>query len=117
MAAAAVIGLAPLVVPIIKPLIESLVTHVEHLFGAKTGPTKFQSVLDAVTPILAQLSTAGKIPGTIDTSSVQMLIESVVQELKATGVLNPSITIPPVISTSGITQGTSVKVTGTLVLG
>lgn len=102
--------------PLVTPLIQALVVHVEKLFGAKTGQQKFQSVLSAVIPVIDALSAAGKIPGTIDGVAVGSIIESVVQDLKAKGILNPSITIPPVVGGSTAGFG-AVKVTGTLNLG
>ena len=104
------------VIPLITPLVQSLVVHVEKLFGAKTGPDKFQSVLAAILPVVNALSTAGKIPGTVDGVAVGSIIESVVQELKGKGILNPSVTIPPVAGSNNL-LGASVKVTGTLTLG
>lgn len=115
MAAAAVITLAPLVVPILKPIVTSLVVHLEHLFGTKTGPTKFATAVSTTLGIADQLAAAGKIPGSIDGVTVSTLVESVVQELKSANILTPSITPPSVIG--GIPTGASVNVTGTLTLG
>lgn len=77
--------------PLLTPLIESLVTHVETLFGAKTGPTKFDVVLQAVGKAAQDLGAAGKLPGQLDTATIATMIETVVQNLKAAGVLNPNI--------------------------
>jgi hypothetical protein len=124
MAAAAVVALAPIgaellkiALPKITPLVTSLITHAEALFGAKTGPTKFQSVLDAATPFINALSASGKIPGTLDGVSVGTIIETIVQDLKSKNLLDPSSVIPSIAPTSTNTQGTSVKLTGTLILG
>lgn len=84
---------APLIaaaIPLLQPLISNLVMHVEKLFGAKTGSTKFQTVLDAILPIATSLGTAGKLPGQLDAATIGTLIESTVQSLKASGVLNPT---------------------------
>ncbi len=56
--AAALVPLIAAGYPILKPVILSLVTHIEHLFGAKTGPTKLKAVLDALSPIAAALGVA-----------------------------------------------------------
>jgi hypothetical protein len=123
MAAAAVITLAPIAaellkvaLPKIRPLAESLILHAEQLFGAKTGPVKFQSVLEALTPFISALSTSGKIPGTLDGVAVGTIIETIVQDLKSKDQLNPSV-IPPVASGSIPSTGTQIKVSGTLIIG
>lgn len=122
MATAAIIALAPLIsaaIPVIKPVIQSLVLHVEKLFGAKTGPDKFKAVLQAITPIVDAMATSGRIPGTIDGVAVSSLIEAVVQEFKATGILNPSVnpTTLPTPAGAGAPLGSSYKLSGTLILG
>lgn len=121
MAAATVTALvAPelikLALPLIRPLAESLVVHAEHLFGAKTGPTKFATVLTAITPYVEALATSGAIPGAIDGVSVATIVEGVVQDLKSKNILNPSVSIPQVTAGANNLLG-SVKVTGTLNLG
>jgi uncharacterized protein (DUF697 family) len=85
-------------VPLLTPLIESLVTHVESMFGAKTGPTKFDAVLTAVSKVAADLGTAGKIPGQLDTASLATMIETVVQQFKADGILTPSVQPAPAVT-------------------
>lgn len=110
MAAAAIPALISLAVPLLKPIISSLVLHVESLFGAKTGATKFQSVVDSVTPIINALSTAGILKGTVDGMSVGTLIESIVQDLKGAGMLTPA-TLPN-LNPTGV-SGTY-KISGTL---
>jgi hypothetical protein len=107
-------------IPLVTPLVQSLVIHAEHLFGAKTGQQKFQSVLAAVTPVVDALSTAGKIPGTLDGVAISSIIESVVQDLKAKNILNPSVVIPQIAGSTGSGNAFpmgSVKVSGTLTLG
>ena len=81
--AAAVIPIVLAAAPLLQPLITSLVTHVEHLFGAKTGKTKFDLVLGAVTQAAEQLATAGKIPGVLDAQSIAAMIQTVVTDLQA----------------------------------
>lgn len=102
-------------IPVITPLVQSLVLHVEKLFGAKTGQQKFQSVMSAVVPVVDALAASGKIPGSIDGVAIGSIIESIVQDFKSKGILNPSVVIPQ-ITGSGTSLG-SVKVTGTLILG
>jgi uncharacterized protein (DUF697 family) len=88
--AAAIIPVVLAAAPLLQPLITSLVTHVEHLFGAKTGPTKFDVVLNAVTKAAEDLSAAGKLPGVLDSQSITAMIQTVVADLQAAGVLNPT---------------------------
>lgn len=125
MAAAAIIPIiAPelisAAIPLVKPVIQSLVLHVEKLFGTKTGPDKFKNVLQAVTPIVESLATSGRIPGTIDGVAIGSLIESVVQEFKALGVLTPTVnppTVPTPATPGAVVGSSSIKVFGTLTLG
>jgi hypothetical protein len=87
-----VAAFAPLIasaIPLLTPLVTGLVHHVEALFGTKTGPAKFSIVLACVTAVATQLSTAGMLPGQLDPASIAAMIESVVQELKSKGILNP----------------------------
>ena len=113
--AAAIIPLAsavlPIVIPLLRPVVESLVTHVEKIFGAKTGETKFQTVVDQLTPLVEALATSGKIPGTIDGVHVGSLVETVVQDLKSKGVLTPTI-----IPASPLGAGGTYKISGNITL-
>jgi len=119
--AAAVIPIIAAAAPLLQPLISSLVMHVEHIFGHKTGPTKFDNVLTAVLKTASDLATAGKIPGQLDPSSIATMIESVVQDLKARGVLNPETAASVVqaqSNTASIPQSLTLKVlSGSLQLG
>lgn len=96
--AAAIIPLVTAAIPLLTPLVMSLVTHVEHLFGAKTGATKFDNVLTSTLKVAQDLGTAGKIPGQLDPQSIAVLIQSVVSDMKAKGLLTPEIA--PSVSTS-----------------
>jgi hypothetical protein len=98
-------------VPLLTPLIGTLVTHVESLFGAKTGPTKFDVVLNAVTKAASDLSTAGKLPGQLDSAAIGTMIETVVQSLNAANVLNPNIK-----PSDSLPRGGTFTVSGTLTL-
>jgi hypothetical protein len=100
--------------PLLTPLIESLVTHVESLFGAKTGATKFGVVLGAVTKAAEDLGTSGKLPGQLDAATIATMIETVVQNLKSAGVLNPNIKPADAVPTTP--KGGTFSVTGTLTL-
>lgn len=117
--AAAVIPIVAAAAPLIIPLIKSAVLHVEALFGHKTGPTKFEVVLAYVAKLAEALSTAGKIPGTLDASSIAALIESIVQQMKADGILTPEVAGPLVTSANAsLTMGTTLHIMGgTLQLG
>lgn len=87
--ATAIIPIISAAAPLLTPLIHSLVTQVEHLFGAKTGPTKFDLVLQSVTTAAEKLATAGKIPGQIDSAIIATMIQTLVSQLNANGVLTP----------------------------
>lgn len=87
--AAAVIPVVAAAAPLLMPLIQSLVTHVEHLFGAKTGADKFALVLQSTIAAADKLSAAGKIPGTLDPASIATMIQTLVSQLNANGVLTP----------------------------
>lgn len=112
--AATIVPIIAAAAPLITPAIKWLAVHVENLFGAGTGPTKLSAVVNAVTPIVQQLATSGKIPGQLDTASIVALVESVVQSLKADGVLNPDtariIASQPIAT--NINTGASFNVTG-----
>lgn len=75
------------VLPYVKPFLESLIVHVESLFGKAKGPTKLQAVLNAALPVLDQLAASGLIPGTIDGVSLSKIISNMVTELNSLGVL------------------------------
>ena len=86
---------------------------VEHLFGHKTGPTKFDIVFQTILKTAQDLATAGKIPGQLDNASIASLIESIVQELKAQGVLTPEIATTIMSnSASAMIGGKTVKIIG-----
>ncbi len=88
--AAAIIPIIAAAEPILAPLIHRLVLFVESKFGPKTGPTKFSTVVAAIGPVANALATAGLIPGTLDGVSIAALVQSVVQSLQSTGILNPA---------------------------
>ncbi len=104
--------------PLLMPVIADLVTRVEHLFGAKSGPTKLGTVVNAVTPIAEQLSTAGAIPGQLDAASITAMIEAVIQSLKAGGLLGgPAPGGSGVPAASAQVQPGSYAVSGVLKIG
>ena len=88
--AAAIIGLVGAALPILTPFLTSAIHHVEVLFGAGTGPTKLDTVVNAGLQLAGSLSTAGKIPGTIDVATMTTFVQTLVQELQAQGLLNPT---------------------------
>src|SRR5689334_13525712 len=85
--------------PILKPAAVSIVQHVEQLFGAKTGQTKFDVAVKALTQIADALATAGKLPGIPDLGAIGGLIESVVQDLKGLGQLDSPSPAKPITPT------------------
>lgn len=100
--------------PLLTPLIQSLVMYVEHRFGAKQGPTKLDTVVNAVLPVAVSLATAGQIPGQLDAAHVAAMVEAVVQRLKDAGVLNPetaAVIAAQPIAVSTLPTGT-LRVTG-----
>src|SRR5690348_10549765 len=86
---AALIPIIEAAAPLLTPLIKSGATHLEQIFGAKTGPTKFDALLNMILPTAEKLSTAGKIPGQLDPASIAGLIQSIVTDMKAKGELTP----------------------------
>lgn len=137
MAAAAVITgvtLAAQAAPVLIPIIKNLVVGVQNLFGHNngTGQTKQDVVVKATEVVSNQLSTAGKIPGVLDTATIISMVEGVVQVLKAAGVLpndagTVSLPSPTVTTTQpttsapvaiqGLVSGSQVIITGTITLG
>lgn len=105
---------APAVLKIAIPKLwsagESLVLHVEKLFGSKTGPTKFETVVNALAPIANALSTAGIIPGVLDGSGLGSIVETIVQDLKRKEQLTPDVVLTPPVG------GTKFAVSGNLTL-
>jgi hypothetical protein len=79
---ASLLSIAPVV---IGPTLRA----VEALFGPKTGETKMKATIDALTPIIAALATAGKIPGIPDETTLRAVIEAVFQQNKA-AIENPA---------------------------
>lgn len=84
--------MVPLIAPLLQlvgpSIIKGLVSGVEKLFGAKTGPDKLASVIGALKPIVEKLATAGKLPGIPDDTTLQTVIETVLQDMKNTGELD-----------------------------
>jgi hypothetical protein len=97
----------------LSPLITGLVHHVEVLFGHKTGPTKFDQVVKATLNAAQALGTAGKLPGQLDPASIAMMVESEVQQLKATGALSPETSAAIIAGTPAPKAG-PFTLTGTL---
>lgn len=88
--AAAAVPLIAAALPLLAPVIGAIVMGVEHLVqGKNQGPSKFDMVLQAVLQIVEKLGAAGTIPGQMDANSVAAMIQAVVTQLKAAGVLTP----------------------------
>jgi hypothetical protein len=81
--------MVPLIAPLLQvvgpTVIKGLISGVEKLFGAKTGPDKLAAVIDALKPIVAKLATAGKLPGIADDPTLQTVVETVLQGMKDSG--------------------------------
>jgi hypothetical protein len=99
----------------LTPLVTGLVQHLEVLFGNKTGPTKFDAVLQSVMAVATRLSTAGAIPGQLDPASIAAMIETVVQDLKSKGALNPQ-TSAAIIAGQSTVVPQSLTLNGTFTL-
>ena len=108
--AAAIVPLVASLVPLVLPVIPSIVQSVEAIFGAKSGPEKMTVATNMVQQICNQLSTAGKLQGTVDAKTLQPIIETVVQQMKTAGTLDGTpqpiapvaaavVASPPVAST------------------
>ena len=93
--------MVPLIAPLLQlvgpSVIKGLISGVEKLFGAKTGPDKLASVIAALKPVVEKLATAGKIPGIPDESTLQTVVETILQEMKNTGEIDSGAgnKIPP----------------------
>jgi len=86
---AALIPIIEAAAPLLTPLIKGAATHLEHLFGAKTGPAKFDALLNMILPLAEKLSTAGQIPGQLDPALLAGLIQPIVTDMKSKGELTP----------------------------
>jgi hypothetical protein len=73
----AILALAP---HLIGPLIKSA----EAIFGPKTGETKLQVVVGALTPVLEKMAAAGKLPGIPSSPEINAAIEATLAGLKST---------------------------------
>lgn len=130
--AGAIIPIIAAAAPLLKPVIENLVLGVQRLFGHNNGTdtTKAASVIEAALVIADKLSTAGKIPGVVDATTIATMMETIISELKAKGLLPtdgvtiatlPSSQVPSVTgvltSTAAPTsqwQWQTVRITGTM---
>lgn len=83
----------PILVPIIKSLIGHLGTHVQN-------PTVVQqTVSDSVTPIVNTLATSGILPSTVDPALLNGVIQTLIHEM---GTANPPAPAPKVpVTTDG----------------
>jgi uncharacterized protein (DUF697 family) len=113
--ASAIVPIIAAAAPLLTPLIHSLVLRVEGLFGSKTGPVKLDAVVAALSPIVTQLATSGKIPGQLSPADIAALVESIVQMLKSSGLLNPdtaaALAAQP-IGVSTLPPGTMLRIVG-----
>lgn len=109
--AAAIVPLIETALPILEPYIKSAALHLEHLFGGGgTGPTKMNVLVQGLTAVANALSTAGKLPGNLDASSLAAMAQSVVSAMLDAGTLNPQTAAVA----AGLPVGTTFQVTGTL---
>ena len=77
----AAVELAPLAIPLIR----SLVTQAQSLFGHGTGPLKLDTVLASVQPFIDALVKEGKLPANPDKAAIVKAVEAVVAEVKSPG--------------------------------
>lgn len=113
--AAALIPILTAAAPLLSPLIQSIVLHVERLFGAGTGPQKLTTAVNTILGIADDLSKSGKIPGVLDPASITGLIQATVTDLKSRGILTPDLAtsiISAQASTSTIPPTSTLKITG-----
>lgn len=82
----ALVSLAPF-------LIEPVLKSVERLFGPKTGDTKMEVAIAAITPVLEKLAAAGKLPGIPTEEVIRSVIEAIFQTNKSS-IENPPFPIP-----------------------
>jgi hypothetical protein len=113
--AAAIIPILAAAAPLLTPLIRTLAVHVEHLFGARTGPTKFDVVLQSVLKAADAMATGGQIPGRLDPASIAAMVQTVVQQLQSAGILTPEAS-SALVSATPLIGSHPMKVTGQLTL-
>lgn len=82
---ASLMSLAPV---IIGPTIKA----VEAIFGPKTGDTKMTAVVEALTPVMAKMAAAGKLPGIPDEQTLRGVIEIIFQATKR-DIENPALVV------------------------
>lgn len=72
--------MAPLIAALI-PLVPVVIKQVERLFGPKTGPKKFDTVLSTILPFADQIATIVG-DGKVNQDEIKTLIETFVQKMK-----------------------------------
>lgn len=129
MATAIITALAPEILsalPIIVPFIKDQILQMEKIFGAGTGATKLNTVVNNTVGLANNLANlpAGnpnKIVGPLDPTSIATIVETLVQQLKAgPGGLTPetSASSPAAIAAPlAPAPGSTFKITGTFQVG
>lgn len=88
--AGALIALAPTIVSgvaALLPEVPKIIQAVEGWFGDGQGPTKRETAVDMTTAAANRLATAGKIDGIPDATTITTLVETIVQQMNAQGLL------------------------------
>ena len=100
--------------PLLIPLGHAIVVHMEHLFGAKTGPTKAEGAYDALAATVAQLVKTGKLAGPVDSSTIAGIVELCVYNLNKSGILSDPAKVAEIVSGKQTSQmlSTGVQLVG-----
>lgn len=73
--------------PAIKSFLQSVVVHVESIFGGGNGASKLQTAMTTALPLLQTAAGAGKVPP-VSTDDVTKAINAIVAELNTGGLLS-----------------------------
>ena len=90
--------------PAIKSFLQSVVVHVESIFGGGNGASKLQTAMTTALPLLQTAAGAGKVPP-VSTDDVTKAINAIVAELNAgnllSGVKIPAANVTTTTTTTG----------------
>jgi hypothetical protein len=81
-----VITLATLL-PLVLPMVPSIIQGVENIFGAKKGREKKEASVEMVSVLVKKLRESGTLTDNTNAQDVATLIEATLQSMKASGQL------------------------------
>lgn len=108
-------GVLIALLPTLLPLIPSLITTVEGLFGKNKGADKMATILAMLQALISQLQKTGALPGGVlpGNNVLQPLIETILAQMKLTGKIDPS-SIISMLSTTPVTPVVVMKENNTM---